>query len=138
MSNGVFSKKNHSNLPNGSRVMPLWSSTFLDNDLIITCQPHMRNECSWTFWKGESKIFNFHVGQNFIWSLYDDVNLRRRTFHFWQFEITGHLLFLETFHLTSNSSILIFEMSNETCVDMNEAFQTISHIQIHDFRHSWL
>ena len=137
MSNGVYSKKNHMNWPFGSRVMPPWSSKFLANDLIITCQQQMRNGCSWTFWKGESKIFNFHVGQNSIWSLYDDVNLRRRPFHFWLFEITGHLLFLETFLLTSISSMLIFIMSNKTCMDMNESSQTISHLQIPEFRHSW-
>ena len=125
-------KKNHMNWPFGSRVMPLWSSTFLENDLIITCQPHMRNGCSWTFWKGKSKIFNFHVGQILIWSFLDDVKLRRRPFHFWQFEITGHLLFLETSCLTSNSSMLMFDMLYEACMDMNETFPTISHLQIPD------
>ena len=138
MSNVTCSKKDHPIWPFHSKVMPLWKSTFFENDLIITCQPHMRNSCSWTFWKGESKIFNFHVGQNFIWSLYDDVNLRRRPFHFWQFEITGHLLFLETFHLTSNSSMLILDMSNKTCMDMNEASLTIFHLQIHGWMHNWL
>ena len=138
MSNVTCSKKPHSIWPNGSRVMPLWSSKILDNDWIISPQPHIRNSWSWTFWKWERKIFNFHVGQNFIWSFLDDVILRRKPFHFWQFQITGHLLFLETFHLTSNSSMLMFEMSNETCMDMNEASLTISHLQIHDWMHSWL
>ena len=85
------------NWPFGAKVMPCWSSKFLDNDLIITCQPQMRNGCSWTFWKGESKIFNFNVGQKFIWSLYDEVILRRRTFHFWQIPITGQLTIFGNF-----------------------------------------
>ena len=41
----------------------------------ISLQPYMRNPWSWTFWKWERKIFNFHVGQNFIWSFLDDVRL---------------------------------------------------------------
>ena len=132
------SKKPHSIWPNGMKVIPLWSSKFLDNDLIITSQPQMRNGCSWIFWKGESKIFIFHVGQNSIWSLYDDVNLRRRPFHFGQFEITGPLLFLETFLLTSNSSMLMFEMSNETHLNMNGVFLTTSHLQIQQLTYGWL
>ena len=110
----------------------------LHDHLAISPQPFIINSWSWTFWKWERKIFNFHVGQNFIWSFLDDVILRRKPFHFWQFQITGHLLFLETFHLTSNSSLLMFAMSNETCMDMNEASLTISHLQIHDWMHSWL
>ena len=90
------------------------------------------------YWKWENKIYNFHVGQNFIWSMLGHVILRRKPFHFWQFQITGHLLFLETFHLTSNSSLLMFDMSNETCMDMNEVSLTISHLQNHDWMHSWL
>jgi hypothetical protein len=97
----------------------------------------MRNSCSWTFWKGESKIYNFHFGQNFIWSIFGHVILRRKPFHFWQFWITSHFLFLESFHLTLFSSFLMFEMSNETCLDMNEVSLTLSHLQIHHFRHSW-
>ena len=48
-------------------------------------------ECSWTFWEWENKIFNFHVGQKIIWSLYDDVSLGSRSFHFWQVSITGQV-----------------------------------------------
>jgi hypothetical protein len=36
--------------------------------------------------------------------------LRRKPFHFWQFWIIGHFLFLESFDLTLFSSILMFEM----------------------------
>ena len=138
MSNGVCSKKPHSIWPCESKVMPLWNSTFLDNDQSITCQPHMRNSCSWTFWKGESKIYNFHVGQNFIWSIFGHVILRRKPFHFWQFWITSHFLFLESFVLTLFSSMLMFEMSNETCLNMNEVFLITSHLQIHSWLCSWL
>ena len=102
----------------------------LGHDWSISPQPHMRNSWSWTFWKWERKIYNFHVQQNFIWSFLDDVILRRIPFHFWQFWITGHFLFLESFVLTLNSSMLMFEMSNETCLNMNEVFLTTSHLQI--------
>ena len=97
----------------------------------------MRNSSSWTFWKGESKIYNFHVGQNFIWSIFGHVILRRKTFHFWQFSITSHFLFLESFLLTLFPSFLMFGMSNETCLNMNEVFLTTSHLQIHQIKHSW-
>jgi hypothetical protein len=63
--------------------------------------------------------------------------LRWKTFHFWKLPITGHLPFLETFHLTLFSSFWMFEMSNETCLDMNEVYPTLSHLQIHHFKHSW-
>ena len=138
MKNVVCRKKPHQIWPYGLRDMACWSSRFCENDSIITCQPHMGIESSRTFWKWENKTFNFHVGQNFIWSFLDNVNLRRRPFHFWQVEITGPLLFLETFHLTSNSSLLMFETSNETCMDMNEIFLTLSHLQIHQLTFGWL
>jgi hypothetical protein len=73
------------------RDMAFWSSKICENELIITCQPYMGIACSWTFWKWENKIFNFHVGQKFIWSLYHDASLRSRSFHFWQIWITGQL-----------------------------------------------
>jgi hypothetical protein len=47
----------------------LWSVEIpctLGNDWIISPQPHIRCSRSWTFWKWEREIFNFHVGQNFI------------------------------------------------------------------------
>jgi hypothetical protein len=82
-SNVTCRKKPHPNWPNGLRDMAFWSSRISENDSIITCQPYMGIECSWTFWKWENKIFNFHVGKKFIWSLYHDVSLRIKTFHFW-------------------------------------------------------
>jgi len=69
----------------------------LGHVLIISLQPQMRNWCSWTFWKWERKIYNFHVQQNFIWSIFGHVILRRKPFHFWQFQITGHFLFFGKF-----------------------------------------
>ena len=90
----------------------------------------MRNWWSWTFWKWERKTYNFHVQQNFIWSILDDEILSWKPFHFWQIQIIGHFLFLESFDLTLNSSMLMFEMSNETCLNMNEVFLTTSHLQI--------
>jgi hypothetical protein len=65
--NVVCRKKPHQNWPNGLRDMVFWSSRFCENDLIISWQPYMGIESSWTFWKWENKIFNFHVGQKFIW-----------------------------------------------------------------------
>ena len=87
----VCRKKPHQNWPNGLRDMALWSSRISEIDSIITCQPHMGIESSRTFWKRENKIFNFHVGQKIIWSLYHDVSLGSRSFHFWQIPITGQL-----------------------------------------------
>ena len=83
MKNVVCRKKPHQIWPNGLGDMALWSSRFSEIDSIITCQPHMGIESSWTFWKWENKIFNFHVGQKFIWGLYHNVSLRIKTFHFW-------------------------------------------------------
>ena len=131
------SKKPHPIWPNGLEDMPLWNSKILENDLIITCQPHMRNECSWTFWKWENKIFNFHVGQKFIWSLYDDVSLRSRSFHFWQLKLQVQFLFLEIFWLASNSSMILFAMIYEAYWDMNKLSQTKSIHQNHKINHSW-
>ena len=57
------------------KLCPFEFSNTLCHDWTIFPQPHIRNSWSWTFWKWERKIFNFHVGQNFIWSFLDDVNL---------------------------------------------------------------
>ena len=43
-----------------------------------------------------------------------------------------------SFHLTLFSSMLIFEMSNETCLDMNEVSLTLSRLQIHQLTFGWL
>jgi len=88
-SNVTCRKKPHQNWPNGLGDMALWSSRFSEIDSIITCQPHMGIESSRTFWKWENKIFNFHVGQKFIWGLYHNVSLRIKTFHLWQVSVTG-------------------------------------------------
>ena len=63
----------------------------LGNDLIISPQPFIRCSWSWTFWKWERKIFNFNVGQNFIWSFFDVGKLS------WSW--SKNLPFLETFKL---------------------------------------
>jgi len=99
----------------------------LGNDWIISPQPFIRCSWSWTFWKWEREIFNFHVGQNFIWSFFDVgswVEVGSKTCHFWKVEIIGHFPFLETFDLTSNSSTLIFGMMNKHDLDMNEMKKT--------------
>ena len=95
--NVVCRKKPHQNWPNGLRDMAFWSSRIFENEMIISCQPYMGIESSWTFWKWENNTFNFHVGKKFIWSLYHDVSLRSRSFHFWQLKLQVHLLFLENF-----------------------------------------
>ena len=96
-SNVVCSKKNHPIWPFHVKVMPLWFWTFLENEWTISCQPHMGISSSWTFWNGEIKIFNFHVGQNSIWSLYDEVILRRKTFHFGQLKLQVTCYFWKLF-----------------------------------------
>ena len=92
----------------------------------------MRNECSWTFWKGKSKIFNFHVGQNFDLKLAWTCKFEEKNFPFLVVENYRSLLFWETSCMTSNPSLWMFEMSIEACMDMNETFPTISHLQIPD------
>jgi hypothetical protein len=130
-------KKPHPIWPNGLRDMAFWSSRISENDLIITCQPYMGIECSWTFWKWENKIFNFHVGKKFIWSLYHDVSLRIKTFHFWQIPIQVNFLFLEISCLASNSSLMVFDMLYEAYMDMNEPSQTKFLLKIHKLKPSW-
>ena len=111
--NVVCRKKPHQIWPYGLRVMALWSSQISELELIISWQPHMGFGCSWTFWKWEDKIFNFHVGQKFIWSLYHDVSLRSRSFHFWQLKLQVHFLFWEIFWLASNPSMMLIAMIYE-------------------------
>ena len=57
------------------KLWPFEVPCTLSNDLIISPQPFIRCSWSWTFWKWEREIFNFHVGQNFIWSFIDDVKM---------------------------------------------------------------
>ena len=113
-SNVTCRKKPHQNWPNGLRDMALWSSRFSEIDSIITCQPHMGIESSRTFWKWENKIFNFHVGQKFIWSLYHDASWGSRSFHFWQLKLQVQFLFWEIFWFASNSSMMLIPMTYET------------------------
>jgi hypothetical protein len=57
------------------KLCPFELLNTLCHDWTISPQPHMRNPWSWTFWKWERNIFNFHVGKKFIWSFLDDVIL---------------------------------------------------------------
>ena len=78
----------------------LWNT--LCHDWTISPQPRMRNPWSWAFWKWERKIFNFHVGQNFIWSFLDDVILSwswSKTFPFLESSNYGSLSILGNFLL---------------------------------------
>ena len=61
-----------------------------------------------------------------------------KNFPFLETSLTSHFLFLATFLLTLFSSFLMFEMSNETCLDMNEVSLTLSHLQIHQLTCGWL
>jgi hypothetical protein len=130
--NVVCRKKPHQIWPYGLRDMAFWSSRFCENDLIISWQPYMGFESSWTFWKWENKIFNFHVGKKFIWSLYHDVSWGSRSFHFWQLKLQVHFLFLEISDFAPNSSMMRFNMIYEACTSMNELLQINSIHQITD------
>ena len=103
-------------------ILPTIHEKFMFLDFLETWEQDIQLSC-WT---------KFHL-KLVWWSNFEEQN-----FPFWAVEITGHLPFLETFDLTSKSSTLVFDMSNETCMDMNEASLTISHLQIHDWMHSWL
>ena len=70
--------------------------------------------------------------KNFDLKLAWTCNFEENDFPFWAGENYRSLPFWETFCLTSNPSILIFEMLDEACIYMNEAFPTISHLQIPD------
>ena len=75
---------------------------------------------------------NFHLKLLWCWKV--ELKWVQKLVIFGNFQITGHFPFLETFDLASNSSMWVFEMSNETCLNMNEVFLITSHLQIH----SWL
>ena len=113
MKNVICRKKPHQIWPYGLRDMPLWSSRFCENELIISWQPYMGFESSWTFWKGKNKIYNFHVEHIFIWSFLRHVNLRSKTFHFWKlplqvtfyfWQFLSRLYFLHSWALTKSEA----------------------------------
>ena len=123
------------------KLCPFEVPCTLGNDLIISPQPFIRCSWSWTFWKWEREVFNFPVGKySFEASLMLEswVEVGPKPFHFWKFQIIGQLLFWEILDLTSNSSMWVFEMSNETCLNMNEVSLITSHLQIHSWLCSWL
>ena len=79
-----------------------------EQDLQLSCWTKFGLKLSWWF-KFEEKTFPFLAVENY-----------------------RSLLFLETFYLTSNFSMMMFDMLYESCMDMNETFPTISHPQILD------
>ena len=85
----------------------------LDQDLQLSC---------WT---------NFHL--KLLWTC----NFVVKNFPFLETSITSHFLFLAIFVLTLFSSFLSFDISNETCFNMNEGYPTLFHLQIHKIKHSW-
>ena len=66
-------------------------------NLTISPQPFIRFSRSWTFWKWERKIYNFHVQQNSIWSFFDGGKLgwsrSKNLPSFWKLETIGHFSF---------------------------------------------
>ena len=74
---------------------------------------------------------NFHL--KLPWTC----NFEVKNFPFLETSVTSHLLFLAVFVLTWFSSILSFEMSFNTCSNMNEVYPTHFHLQIHQIMYSW-
>ena len=137
MSNGVCAYKELPIWTLHVEVMPSWLWVIFEIEWTITCQPYMGFSSSWTFWKGENKIYNFHVEQIFIWSFLGHVALRSKTFHFWKLQLQVTFYFLAIFVLTWFSPFLSFDMSNNTCSNMNEVYPTHFHLQIHQIMYSW-
>ena len=97
----------------------------------------MEISSSWTFWKGETKIYNFHVEQIFIWSFFGHVILRSKTFHFWKLPLQVTFYFWKFLSWLYFLHSWAFDMSNDTCFNMSEVYPTLSHLQIHKIKHSW-
>ena len=74
---------------------------------------------------------------NFHLKLFWTCNFVVKNFPFLETSITSHFPFLAIFCLTLFSSFLSFDMSNDTCFNMNEVYPTLSHLQIHKIKHSW-
>ena len=66
-----------------------------------------------------------------------DTWLWGQNFPFLETSITSHFLFLAVFVLTWFSSFLGFEMSFNTCSNMNEVYPTHFHLHIHQIMYSW-
>jgi hypothetical protein len=60
-----------------------------------------------------------------------------KNFPFLETSVTSHFLFLAVFVLTWFSSFLSFEMSFNTCSNMNEVCLTHFHLHIHQIMYSW-
>ena len=76
MSNGVCAYKELAIWTNHVEIMASWLWVISEIHWAIIFQPYMGFSSSWTFWKGENKIYNFHVEQIFIWSFLGHVILR--------------------------------------------------------------
>ena len=87
MSNGVCAYKELAIWTKYVVVMASWLRVFSEIHWAIFCKPYIGFSSSWTFWKGENKIYNFHVEQIFIWSFLGHVALRSKTFHFWKLQL---------------------------------------------------
>ena len=93
------------------------------------------------FENGRTRSSTFMLGKNSFEAylmLESWVEVEPKTFHFWKLEIIGHFPFLETFDLTSNSSMLIFEMINKHDLDMNGMKKLNSQFKTHSWLFSWL
>jgi hypothetical protein len=87
MSNGVCAYKELAIWTNHVEVMASWLWVISELHWALIFQPYMGFSSSWTFWKGENKIYNFHVEQFSIWSFFGHVVLRSKTFHFWKLQL---------------------------------------------------
>ena len=87
MSNGVCAYKELAIWTNHVEVMASWLWVISEIRWALIFKPYMGFSSSWTFWKGENKIYNFHVEQIFIWSFLGHVALRSKTFHFWKLQL---------------------------------------------------
>ena len=117
--------------------MPLWLWVIFEIEWTITCQPYMGFSSSWTSLERWDQDLQLSCWTNFHLKLPWTCNFEVKNFPFLETSITSHFLFLAIFVLTLFSSFLSFDMSNETCFNMNEVYPTLSHLQIHKIKHSW-
>ena len=137
MSNGVCSKKEPHELAlwiksyatlkfnffvlRSIHNLPTTNEKFMFLDFLERWEQDLQLSC-WT---------NFHL--KLPWTRGFEV----QNFPFLETSITSHLLFLAVFVLTWFSSFLSFEMSCNTCSNMNEVYPTHFHLQIHQIMYSW-
>jgi hypothetical protein len=87
ISNGVCAYKELAIWINHVVVMASWLRVFSEIHWALFYKPYIGFSSSWTFWKGENRIYNFHVEQFFIWSFLGHLFLRSKTFHFWKLQL---------------------------------------------------